>query len=484
MASVKVVFRTTSSNKNIGHLYIRKIKDRKAKFKSLNIKIRKTHWDGKLGIVLPADKNHKEYNRRIEKALESISNEHLRLGSIEDSNTDVVLFWEAHIRGVNNSSTQASYRVAHNKFKVFLEVNEIKEIHFNNLSPELVEDYQSFLKNNGIQDLTVKIYLSFFKAIVNKAIRRRIVGYMVHPFVEIKTKPTRKKAYGLDINDIGILMRVELPDRLDYYRNLFLFQLFAGGLRIGDLLMLKWSNVEVRTNGIYLKYIQIKTKKEIISKLTLTSLKFLDSLFWEVNPVVVGDIEMKRNELDNYLRRKEQVKLSMDYTMIENPELDGLIFKDKISTSDLELEEIEEGIAKMTYELIEHYKFLFVTMQDEFDGDTIFNELRKLKLPKNGLVSEVNRNKIIGAIQKVNYNLKLISSRIELPKITTHKARHSYSQLLVDQNVNLHFLSMALGHSSLTVTQNYIQSLHSKALDDVNENLSDNITQHNTHFTR
>ncbi|WP_037318966.1 tyrosine-type recombinase/integrase [Salegentibacter sp. Hel_I_6] len=477
MASVKVVFRPTSSNKNVGHLYLRKIKNRKAKFKSLNIKIRKTQWDEKLGMVLPTEKNHKKYNHRIEEALDNISDEHLKLGSIIDSTNDVVSFWEAHIRTVDNSSTQASYRVALNKFKAFLQVKNINELHFKNLTPEIIGDYQSFLKADGVQDLTVKIYLSFFKAIVNKAIRLRLTGYLVHPFVEIKTKPTRKTSYGLDIKEIGKLMRVELPDRLDYYRNLFLFQLFAGGMRIGDLLLLRWSNVEIRTNGIYLKYKQIKTKKEIISKLTLTSLKFLDMLFWEGNPSVVGDIEIKRKKLNDYLLRKEQVELNMDYSMIENAQLQGMI-EGKISKSDLELEEIEEGIAEMTHKLIEHYKFLVVTMQDEFDGNTIFNELRKLKFPKNGLINEANKNKIIGATQKVNYNLKLISTRTELPKITTHKARHSYSQLLVNQNINLHFLSMALGHSSLAVTQNYIQSLHTKALDDVNENLSDSMAMY------
>ena len=50
--------------------------------------------------------------------------------------------------------------------------------------------------------------------------------------------------------------------------------------------------------------------------------------------------------------------------------------------------------------------------------------------------------------------------------ITTHTARHSFSNILLNDDVNLHSISKGLGHSNLSTTESYLKSFKQEKIDE------------------
>lgn len=82
-----------------------------------------------------------------------------------------------------------------------------------------------------------------------------------NPFNKIKLKgqPT-KRAFLLD-DELEKLEKLELPEtsQMNHHRNLYVFSAYACGIRISDLLMMKWENI----TGNHL-YFQIRKNHESI----------------------------------------------------------------------------------------------------------------------------------------------------------------------------------------------------------------------------
>ena len=73
------------------------------------------------------------------------------------------------------------------------------------------------------------------------------------------------------------------------------------------------------------------------------------------------------------------------------------------------------------------------------------------------------RSKVIRAaiairqvISKCNNALRRIASQIGIPPFTTYSARHSFATVMQRSGIAISFISESLGHSSLSVTENYL----------------------------
>ena len=72
----------------------------------------------------------------------------------------------------------------------------------------------------------------------------------------------------------------------------------------------------------------------------------------------------------------------------------------------------------------------------------------------------------------VNKLLKKVAKKCGIDKpLTTHIARHSFSQVLVDQDVPIKIIQELLGHSSLAITERYINGLNRTKSDAVMNSL-------------
>ena len=75
----------------------------------------------------------------------------------------------------------------------------------------------------------------------------------------------------------------------------------------------------------------------------------------------------------------------------------------------------------------------------------------------NGVEGDIAiANMVRKVICQCNIALGQIAEKLDIPKFTTYAARHSFATILMKSGVNIKFISESLGHSSLSVTENYL----------------------------
>lgn len=134
------------------------------------------------------------------------------------------------------------------------------------ITPELIEGYSRFLRiKKGIGDTTNSMLMWQTKTIINKGIKRRIVKYEVHPFINFKipSSPAREIDISLEsFNKIRMAQPTEKKFRVAH--DLFCLSFYLGGINLVDLLSIDFRNIEV------LEYVRKKTRTTTQGKNTIS----------------------------------------------------------------------------------------------------------------------------------------------------------------------------------------------------------------------
>lgn len=191
-------------------------------------------------------------------------------------------------------------------------------------------------------------------------------------------------------------------------------------------------------------------------------------------PFGVGKYEIPRGNSRKLALTKKDIKRIVDYkcpdsTVRRNRDLwffsylcNGINFKDMIF---LRYSDIKNGevcfLRDKTARSTGHSKLIHATITPEMSaiikewgnkdkagfifpfasgGET---ELQKVRLTKK-------------VVESCNKSLRTICKDLDLEKVTTYSARHSFATILKNSGVNVSFISESLGHSSIMVTQAYL----------------------------
>ena len=288
--------------------------------------------------------------------------------------------------------------------------------------------------------------MGFFKSVVNKAIREEIVSYKLHPFINHTHRPHKnKKVRALTVDQIKAVMQVaDIKPKTEYYRDMFIFQVLAGGMRVRDLITLRWENIYINENGFYLRYTQSKgSGKDITSKLSIKALEFLS-----IPLISVASKEMEGVLSAIRLIKLEQAKLEKverehKYDEYENEYVEEYKFYDAgtndyhtlkgVKMGEIKRMNIKQNIRVWQEDLMLEYTQIFKKLHKTIPNDFIFNRLmHNVVLPNNWQQNLDDQTKITlqGKIKTLNYHLKLICKQMNIPKITTHHAHNSFLTFL------------------------------------------------------
>lgn len=479
--TVKVELIKKANDKKLHSLRVRITENRKHKYKSLKINILKSHWDNKNERVNSKNKNYKLYNEKITNTLNELSEADNNIKALNNANITITEYWEQHTRTTTNAGTKDNRKATLKKFRAFLKHEKIEGLKFNQLNPDIVQLYESFLLDK-LKKRSVNSYIGYFKAVVNKAITHQLVSYKVHPFLLHKRLTNeRKQARALTITQVKELINIDLHKNQDYHRNLFLFQIMSGGLRIRDVICLKWKNIEVNNRGIYLNYIQSKTNKQIKTKLSYKALQPLTTIFQELYPKPTESIVNITKMLNSQLELKDKWQSSNKYAQYEKDKVkeykhydyeEKRYYRfDEAEKNKIEELTLNQNIQMYMEDLVHAYSELISTINKNKSNNYVFNLMVGIDLPENNTDFKI-KNKIQGKIAIVNYHLQKIAETMNIPTFTSHVARHTFAQVLVNSNTNLFYIQQFLGHSSLRITQNYVRSLDNRQLDEVSNTLA------------
>lgn len=151
-----------------------------------------------------------------------------------------------------------------------------KDLIFPEVNYDFLKAYERHLKNIGNGTNTIHANMKTLRAIYNEAIRGRHYrpSDPVSPFHEYKAKKVKSKRTRLKLEDIIRIENLVVRPGIRRYdaKNAFLFSYYTQGMRVGDLLQLRWRDIK----GQYIYYEAGKTEKARPRKLIQKALAILD----------------------------------------------------------------------------------------------------------------------------------------------------------------------------------------------------------------
>lgn len=260
MASIRLILRTSQADQS-GHspLYIRLIKDRRTKFISAGVKLKENEWDGAKQKV---KKNHPNSARMNASLSQKIADAEGQIADMERKiktvsinklkeaikGKEVPNFFEyaysrcEKMKGSVSFGTYKNYKLYTKKFETYIGTTDV---YFDDITVSVLKDYMAHMGNVLKNGATTQRYSVMILAIMFKeAIKEDIIPEYMYPFSKLTLKKDSQKRVFLTKDQIEALTKLELKQgkKSDLWRDLFLFSIYAGGLRFSDVIELQYSN--------------------------------------------------------------------------------------------------------------------------------------------------------------------------------------------------------------------------------------------------
>lgn len=272
MASISIILKMNKLNKKgEAPLYLRIIKDRKAKFISLSYKINPEFWDPDKGVVLSKHPNSARLNNFIVRKKAEASDIALTLETqskyvppkkikqeiLGKSSVNFLDYAEAFNSKVLSENKVGTY----NKTKGMLSKLETylgkRDFTFDEITVHFLKSYEEYLRTK-LENSTNTIHsnLKMIRRIINLAIEEELFPFEKSPFLRYKLKLEKTTKVFLTEDELKAIEEVSLVENsmMDHHRNMYVFACYVGGLRVSDLLQLRWENFDG-------KHINLETQK-------------------------------------------------------------------------------------------------------------------------------------------------------------------------------------------------------------------------------
>lgn len=191
--------------------------------------------------------------------------------------------------------TAHNYRAALRSFQRFRENTDIP---LPDVTPRVMEEYQTYLKSSGVTLNSVSFYMRIMRAVYNRAVDQGLTPD-TRPFRYVFTgmEKTRKRAIPLlEIKKINNLDLVDIPS-LNFARDIFLFLFYCRGMSFIDAAFLKKTDI---INGT-LTYQRHKTGQRLYIKVIKPIRNLLDKYPAEESPFLLPIITKPgKNERRQY----------------------------------------------------------------------------------------------------------------------------------------------------------------------------------------
>jgi integrase len=488
-------------------LYVRKIENSKVTKRSLEIDLSEIHFNKFFNTKTQRfrkDKsfsNGNNYNDIIDIFFENLKTFNNDLEIVPNNRKSFVGYWERLIQTTENHGSKIKHQVILNKLTKYLISVTKNDLLFKEITPQFIRELRLYLvttkdpKRLGTN--SVNHYLKVIKSIINHAQKDGYYIYIIHPFLSISFKNEQKTKGVITEKELGFLQETYIEDPIiDLARKMFLFQLFSNGLRVSDLLLLRWNNL---VEGGRLKYKMFKTDELISIPININISLILAELLNKkdrYNQLIENlttsvylngeEVKLTISQIEDHISKvagRIENLSGLDVHKVENNQnliqMGGYFYEQKNQSKFIHLIKSKEELISLidlafTTSLMgaknkkKQIDFVFpVLKNNEFNNVDSNNDFTK--------ITEAQYKKIKHATIFYNRKLKIVAEicRVDT-NLSSHVARHSFTNLLLNMdNVNLYDISQSLGHKTITITQNYIQSgFNNKKIDYLNRDMA------------
>ncbi len=365
MASIKVLlYKSNPKADGTYPIVIRVIQNRKIFYHQIGHSVKPTDWDEKDGIVKKSLMNSVRLNYLIIKKKTEISeimlmaeqenrglSNKLLKKKIKNKNkssfNDVADEHLADLLKLKKFNQHSGEKPRVNHFKTFIEDDDIS---FQNITITLLKKFMIYLKaDKGLSERSMMNCLIVIRTIFNKAISEGLVESKLYPFgkgkIQIKLIESRK--IGLNPEEVKKLEDINLNDNQDLLnaRNIWLTSFYLAGVRISDIIKLKWTDIQdgrltyiMNKNG---KLVSLKMPEKAIAIFANYMKNKNDSTY--VFPFLTDDygkdektINLKTRSANSLINRRlkiitEKLEIDKKVTMHISRHTFGQIAGDKIA---------------------------------------------------------------------------------------------------------------------------------------------------------
>jgi len=290
MATVRVVLRKKKNKAGRFPISIRITKDRKSSYLNTGQYIDIKFWDEKNRNVRKSHPNSKVLNNFIitkvaeanDKVLKSeMKTEYQTVSEIKNKivvtkGLDFFAVAEMHLQNLKNRNKHHQYDTELGLLKKFKEFLCKDSLPFNRLNVTVLKKFEThLLHTKNLSPRTVVNYLILIRTIFNLAISESITDRGLYPFGKGKMTiriPEAQKI-GFTADEIQILENAQgITEAQQKAIHIWLVSFYFAGIRIGDVLQLKWSDF----NDGRLLYRMNKNSKLVSLKIPEKAIEIFD----------------------------------------------------------------------------------------------------------------------------------------------------------------------------------------------------------------
>lgn len=289
MATVSILLKKNKEKAN-GDLpvYLRITKNRKTQFISLKLYVHPTLWDDKKQRVKKKYPNSARINNYLAQQLAEAQSKAFELESKNKSSSgktikesivgassksflDYLESYKEKLKKNGKAGTFDKVNAVHLKLSAYLKGSDLT---FEEFDLSFLRKYESYLRDK-LENTTNTVHsnLKIFRKLFYDAEREDLV--------EMQNNPFRKHSLAWEKVEKTYLTESELAEiesltlnagsKIEQHRDLFVFACYAGGIRISDLLKLKWRDFD----GTNIRFFTQKTKDHVSIKIPQKALLIL-----------------------------------------------------------------------------------------------------------------------------------------------------------------------------------------------------------------
>lgn len=464
---------------------------------------------------------YKLLNEKIEKGFaDYIKDTGEIVESTRGSKQSFLKFWGREIDLIPKIGSKVKHTTVKKKLEKYLLSIKKTDIDFAELTPAFIHDlHYHFQKAPELTTSTVNSYMKLINNIVRRKTKEDPYAFKVNPFSTIKYQrkdPTNRKV--LNDAEINRLLTTRIKDpELDFIRDMYVFQIFASGMRVSDLCLLRWNTIFTDIKEWYvtkqtqslkvsygngepaIDYVMYKTRASIQTPLTfyvckalLRALGDVDTFYLGIDPV---NYMFRHNGewVDNVKEFITSIE-SQTFKKIEPNTINykGYIIKRDNDDVKSRIDSYIKGkgnainslIRSTTAEILQKItladrsnEFVFPLLKNQdFQGISNDDRIFKDIVSK----SEELHHKLLYAEKIYRRQLDKVGELCQIDDMMPHAARHTFTQLMISAGATTHSIMSELGHTTLNVTDSYIR--HKKFKNNLGENFLQKIGNKTDYF--
>ena len=292
MTEISIIFKKRNSDDKYYHTYLKSYKNGKTELISLKKKFLcdEVNWGGKTQkekikeeklrlkgeYIKPSNKESKVLNQWFNQIL---TNKRDKETEIQGSFIEYLKNFIDKLNKKNKFGTRNQYKNLLKNIEDFLNSKSLKDLNFYKIDNNLIEEFQNFLTHKEIKNNTINNQILKFRKLYELSIKEGLhtpLNNIFNRYEFLKSKPSQKES--LTIEEVKSLLyspTLRNPIRGHYFhldeegyeifqpieisKNIFLFQIFGGGLRISDTLFLQFNDLNFENDKCFIKTRSFKT---------------------------------------------------------------------------------------------------------------------------------------------------------------------------------------------------------------------------------